>query len=234
MWVEGDEAVVAIARAFTHRVCLRLVEELGSGEATVSDLSIRLSVPQPSISSHLALLRGCGLVDVDARGRQRAYRLRGAAPLLAVDTLRTLAAECRPTLDRSEAAARAVRQDPRLREARTCYDHLAGVAGVSLLDGLLVRGWLEPGEGSAYLLTAAGAAALRRAEVDVVATPRARRAFAIGCLDWTERRPHLGGALGAALLRSLLEQARFTRESPGRTLHAGPEEPLAFLRALDG
>jgi DNA-binding transcriptional ArsR family regulator len=232
--MEGDQAVVAIARAFTHLVCLRLVDELGSGEATVSDLSIRLSVPQPSISSHLALLRGCGLVDVDVHGRQRVYRLRGPAPALAVDVLRTLAAECRPTPDRSEAAARAVRQDPRLREARTCYDHLAGVAGVRLLDGLLERGWLEPGEGRAYVLSAGGAAALRRAEVDLEATARARRAFAIGCLDWTERRPHLGGALGAALLRALLEQGRVSREPSGRSLRAGPEEPLAFLTALDG
>ena len=84
--------MVAIARAFSHRLCIRLVDELASGEATVSDLSVRLREPQPSISSHLALLRKCGLVDVEPRGRQRAYRLRGRAPALAVATLRTLAA----------------------------------------------------------------------------------------------------------------------------------------------
>jgi hypothetical protein len=121
-----------------------------------------------------------------------------------------------------------------LREARTCYDHLGGVAGVRLLDGLLERNWLEATEGGAYLLSAGGAAALRRAGVDLEATRRTRRAFAIGCLDWTERRPHLGGALGAALLRALLEQRRFSSEPSGRALRAGSDEPLAFLRAVDG
>jgi DNA-binding transcriptional ArsR family regulator len=234
MWMEGDQAVAAIARAFTHLVCLRLVDELSSGEATVSDLSVRLSVPQPSISSHLALLRDCGLVEVEARGRQRAYRLCGPAPALALDTLRALAGQSQPLLERSEAAARAVRQDPRLREARTCYDHLGGVAGVRLLDGLLERNWLQVGEQGTYLLSSEGAAALPRAGVDLDATRRARRAFAIGCLDWTERRPHLGGALGAALLGALLAQGRLSREAPGRALRSGPEEPLAFLRAADG
>jgi DNA-binding transcriptional ArsR family regulator len=234
MWVKGDQAVVAIAKAFTHSVCLRLVDELSLGEATVSDLALRLSVPQPSVSSHLGLLRDCGLVEVEARGRQRAYRLRGSEPARAVETLRALAAQSETLPGLSEEAATAVHQDPRLREARTCYDHLGGVAGVRLLDGLLERGWLEASEGGAYLLSSGGAAALRSAGVDLEATRRTRRAFAIGCLDWTERRPHLGGGLGAALLRALLEQRRFSREPSGRALRAGPGEPLAFLRAVDG
>jgi DNA-binding transcriptional ArsR family regulator len=234
MWVKGDQAVVAIAKAFTHSVCLGLVDELSLGEATVSDLALRLSVPQPSVSSHLGLLRDCGLVEVEARGRQRAYRLRGPAPVRAVETLRALAAQSRAVPGLSEEAVGAVRQDPRLREARTCYDHLGGVAGVRLLDDLLERGWLEATEAGAYLLSAGGAEALRRAGVDLEATRRTRRAFAIGCLDWTERRPHLGGALGAALLHALLEQRRFSSVPPGRALRAGSGEPLAFLKAVDG
>jgi DNA-binding transcriptional ArsR family regulator len=232
MWVGGDSDVVAIARAFSHRLCIRLVDELASGEAAVSDLSVRLGEPQPSISSHLALLRNCGLVDVDPRGRQRAYRLRGRAPALAVATLRTLAAAGRAP-DRSSEAERAARMEPQLREARTCYDHLAGLAGVRLLDSLLDRGWLESEEASGYRLTAAGAPALERAGVDLQSARQARRAFAIGCPDWTERRPHLGGALGAALLDAMLAQGRVRLKAGSRSLDIDLQEPHRFLAAAD-
>jgi DNA-binding transcriptional ArsR family regulator len=229
----GDSDVVAIAKAFSHRLCIRLVDELASGEATVSDLSVRLREPQPSISSHLALLRKCGLVDVEPRGRQRAYRLRGRAPALAVATLRTLAAAGEPAPDRSGEGERALSMEPQLREARTCYDHLAGLAGVRLLDGLMERGWLEVEEASGYRLTAAGAPALERAGVDVRSARQARRAFAIGCPDWTERRPHLGGALGAALLDAMLAQGRVQLKAGSRSLDVGLQEPLRFLAAAD-
>ena len=244
-----NEAVVALARAFTHEVGVRLIDELGAGEATVSDLAVRLQLPQPSVSAHLAVLKEAGLVEAEVRGRHRAYRLRGEAPALALAALRTLADECRftgesqPAVENQPAGeqhsagqrqAARVRQDPSLRDARTCYDHLAGVAGVRLLDGLLERRWLEPASGHGFRLTTAGEAALARAGVDLEAAQRARRAFAIGCLDWTERRPHLGGALGSALLAAMLRQER-ARPRPGsRSVALAAGEPHAFLDSGSG
>lgn len=90
----------------------------------------------------------------------------------------------------------------------TCYDHMAGTVAVGLHDYMAQHHWLEPlgQDGSDYQLSTEGAAALERLGLDVEKAGRARRRFACACLDWSERRPHLGGALGAALLALLLRQ----------------------------
>jgi DNA-binding transcriptional ArsR family regulator len=198
-----DAAVVsALARVLSDETRVRLLDELTAGEASVSDLACRLEIDQPRVSTHLQLLRSAGLVDAHARGRSRVYALHGEGPALALSALRTLAGS--PREFRSRAAAEAVKLDAPIRRARTCYDHLAGVAGVQVLDGLLERKWLAP-DGERFELTPAGEGALAELGVDVIEARRARRAFAVGCLDWTERRAHLGGALGAAILHRLLE-----------------------------
>ena len=118
----------------------------------------------------------------------------------------------------SAQAAREVRRDTALRRARTCYDHLAGVAGVALFDEMQNRGWLEQTEIQdsprvSYRLTSLGQQALADKSVDLTPSGSKRR-FAYGCTDWTERRLHVGGALGAAVLRAL--QARdIVRRTPG-------------------
>jgi len=121
---------------------------------------------------------------------------------------------------RSAQAARAVRRDTPIRHARTCYDHLAGVAGVRLLDVMLERGWLtvEEGPRPRYRLTPTGDAALRARGVDLDRAKQARRMYAFGCLDWTERRPHLGGALGAAVLHALEDAGVVHRDGTARTM----------------
>ncbi len=111
---------------------------------------------------------------------------------------------------RSAQAAREVRRNSSLRQARTCYDHLAGVAGVQLLDDLLNHKWLEIAHDNKTLhpscsLTPRGVEALGLRKIDTQGCRNGRRRFADGCLDWTERRFHLGGALGATLLQALLE-----------------------------
>jgi len=111
-----------------------------------------------------------------------------------------------------------VRRDTALRRARTCYDHLAGVAGVALFDEMQNRGWLEQTEIQdsprvSYRLTSLGQQALADKSVDLTPSGSKRR-FAYGCTDWTERRLHVGGALGAAVLRAL--QAKdIVRRTPG-------------------
>ena len=227
MSVPDEEAVAALARLLGHETCVRLIDALGGGEATVSDLAFRLHLEQPRISTHLALLRDAGIVECRASGRHRVYALRGQAPAMALATLRTLAAGIAGA-DVKPRGSDARDGDRDIRRARTCYDHLAGVAGVSLLDRFLDEGWLDPGEGRDLRLTEGGATALGRAGVNLPTSRRSRRAFAIACPDWTELRPHLGGALGAAVLTSLLDQGR-ARLRPGeRVVDLSPGEPTAF------
>jgi len=110
-----------------------------------------------------------------------------------------------------------------MRQARTCYDHLAGVAGVQLLDEMLRRGWLEPNEDAAHLrslyrLTSQGTQGLSARGVDVVRAQQTRRRFAFGCLDWTERRAHLGGALGMAIFEAMVTAGMAQRQPQSRSV----------------
>ncbi len=215
--------MAALARALADPTRVRLIEELAGGEATVSELGCRLGLEVSRVSTHLAILRQTGLVRAQVQGRQHRYALAGERPAVAVAALRTLAAV--PPKQRLSL------ESP-LRRARTCYDHLAGHAGVHLLDGLLERGWLRASGERDLELTAAGAAALPRL-CDLEAARRARRRLALRCQDWTECRPHLGGALGAALLLALLQRGA-ARLRPGeRALDLEPGQPEAFLAAAD-
>jgi hypothetical protein len=108
----------------------------------------------------------------------------------------------------------------RLRSARTCYDHMAGELAVALHDRMQELGWLQraaPSE-NLYELTRAGTEGLSRLGVDVDAVRLMRRRFAFACLDWSERRPHIGGALGAALLKLALSRKWMTQDMEGRGL----------------
>ena len=115
-----------------------------------------------------------------------------------------------PIRPASSQAAREVRRDTSLRRARTCYGHLAGVAGVSLTEELLARRWMEPSSVSQdgariiYHPTEEGIEALADRGVEVPAV-KAGKSIAFSCIDWTERRPHLGGALGRAIVDALVE-----------------------------
>ena len=135
----------------------------------------------------------------------------------------------RPKL--SPQAEREVRRDSRLRRARTCYGHLAGVAGVALMDKMISLGWLEedmlpgPSNRVAYNLSPKGLRAMAERGVEVAAAGNSSGGFAFGCLDWTERRQHLGGALGRAITTFLAEQG-FVGRTPGTrevTLSSSPE-----------
>ena len=212
--------LVQRAQAFADVTRMRILQLLLEGEATVSDIVTRLGVPQPRASTHLAFLRQVGLVSVDRLGRQRVYRPDAARIEAVLAALRTPTPTTPP---RSLQAVRQVRRNTAMRQARTCYDHLAGVAGVQLLDAMLRRGWLELNEHegnprSLYRLTPQGTQALSARGVDVVQAHKTRRRFAFGCLDWTERRAHLGGALGAALLEALVRAGMVQRQPQSRTV----------------
>jgi DNA-binding transcriptional ArsR family regulator len=171
---------------------------LGGRAMTATELARIAGVSPATASEHLARLGAGGMVEVVAQGRHRYHRI--ASPDVAA-ALEALAHVAPPK------PARTLRQSRRARslaEARTCYDHLAGRCGVAVHDGLVAREWLvaEPG---GYALTATGRDGLLAWGVDVADAEAAKRAYARPCLDWTERREHLAGALAAAITTALVD-----------------------------
>ena len=122
---------------------------------------------------------------------------------------------------RSQQAEHEVRRDTSLRRARTCYDHLAGVAGAQLYAELSIRGWITEADGNrhpAVSLTLAGKTAREARGNDVQHTYESKRQFAYGCLDGTERVHHRGGALGADILMALESSKRVVRNGDDRSV----------------
>ncbi len=180
--------------------------------ATAGELARAAGVAPSTASGHLADLVDGGLVRVRAQGRHRYYELADASVASALEALGRLAT--------TTPVVRSLRESTRARalaNARTCYDHLAGRVGVGLLDAMVANAWLTPA-GDGYAVEDAGARELEALGVDVTAAAGRRRRFAVACLDWTERRPHLGGALGAAVAARLIEREWLVRHPSGRGL----------------
>jgi DNA-binding transcriptional ArsR family regulator len=209
------QEAVRLAAALGETSRLAILTALLEREATVSDLASRLNLAQSRVSTHLARLRAAGLVTRVSIGRHRTYRTDAARVKLLLGAL--YAADSRTPRQPSATAEREQRRDTPLRHARSCYDHLAGIEGVQLLREMQRRGWLLHGrrDGLAYEITASGIRALLGRGVDIEAARALRRRFTAACLDWTEREPHLGGALGAAILDALLA-AGYVRRRPKR------------------
>lgn len=210
----ADEAVSKIAGAIGEPARTRILFSLMDGLAkTATELAIVAEVTPSTASVHLNRLKAENLVKVQAQGKHRYYCLAGPNVARALEGLSVLAGDVR---------TRFIPNTPdRLRVARTCYDHMAGTVGVFLHDRFLAFGWIEssPASGaSRYDLTQSGRKAFEALGIDIEAARALRRQFAFGCLDWSERRPHLGGALGAALLKLLLTTKWLSRDQDSRAL----------------
>jgi DNA-binding transcriptional ArsR family regulator len=212
--MDADLAAVAALIADPSRAAM-LDGLTGGVPLTAGELARLAGVAPSTASEHLERLEGGGLVVSERHGRSRHVRLAGPEIAHALEALATIAPP-RPT-----TGLRAWQHGQALRAARSCYDHLAGVAGVALADALLERRVLEPGDGG-FAITRAGEEELGRFGLDVAAIHAARRATARPCLDWSERRPHVAGALGAALLRELLARRWLRRRTDGRALTLTP------------
>lgn len=166
---------------------------MGGQALTATELAHVADVTKPTASGHLAKLLDTRLVAVERQGRHRYYRLadRDVAQLL--ESLMGVA-------QRAGAVRLATSpREPALRKARVCYDHLAGDLGVLVYDGLVRRGVLSA-EGNAVELTREGERFCREHGIDLEAASASRRPLCRTCLDWSVRRHHLAGSLGAALL----------------------------------
>lgn len=191
----------------------RMLGYLMSGEfASASELAAAASVSPATASGHLARLLDAGFVVCEPRGRHRYYRLADGEIAQALASLAVVAE--RGSHDRAWASP----QKQRLRHARCCYGHLAGTLGVALLRGLLHQGWLVP-DGDAYAVTDRGRAGLAALGFDVAAVrPASAARWAYGCLDWSERRDHLAGRLGAALLDHFTQRHWLRRREGERAI----------------
>lgn len=205
-----------------------IMSALMDGRAqTATELAYHAGVSPQTASSHLAKLTDAGLLVAEKQGRHRYYRLADPAIAEALEPLSVLIdKQPRLPLHRSKALEE-------LRAARMCYDHLAGRLGVALTQAMTAERYLLPGERD-FELTAAGGGFLTELGIDVGAARGRRRCFARQCLDWSERRHHLGGALGAALAGRLVALQWIRREARGRkvVLTAAGERGLA--RVLPG
>jgi DNA-binding transcriptional ArsR family regulator len=210
-----DAAVSRIAAAIGEPARARILYCLMDGHArTATELSAVAEVGASTASVHLNRLVEEHLITVLTQGKHRFYSLEGANVASVLESLSVLAGGPRnkfvPTTPSS------------LRAARTCYDHLAGTLAVMLHDRFTSHGWLAArsnGGEFAYDVTPKGTRAFAALGIDVDATRALRRRFACGCLDWSERRFHLGGALGAALLKVALNRKWVARETGSRALN---------------
>ncbi len=203
----------AVGRALAAPARSTMIGMLMDGSSRpASELAATARIGASTASEHLSVLVESGLVTCTAHGRQRFYRLADAAVASALEQLAQL---CPPA---PISGLRQSREARRLMMARLCYDHLAGRLGVAMTDALVGRGWLAE---ESLTLTAGGATGLRGLGIDVNEIS-GRRPLTRACPDWTERRPHLAGALGATLAAHFVAQRWVRRRDGSRGIDLTP------------
>jgi DNA-binding transcriptional ArsR family regulator len=178
---------------------------------TAGELAREAGVTAQTASAHLAKLEAAGLIKLERQGRHRYAALANASVSDALESLLRLAAQ------QPKPKRRPGPRDPALRHARSCYNHLAGEVAVQLTDHFLAKGWLKPAGDEGWELTKAGERNFaERLGIDI-AELGAKKPAARPCLDWSERRPHVAGPLGSALLDRLFDEG-WVRRADGRAV----------------
>lgn len=206
-----DANIATPAALIGDPVRAAMLQALMDGRALpASQLAILAGVSPQAASNHLAKLAGGGLVTVARQGRHRYYRLSGTQVARALEALAAVLPLPRPLDPPLSPKAR------HLREARTCYDHLAGRLGVALADAIEHGGLLEADGKGGYRLTPQGEARFAALGVDLSGLKANPRGHLRPCLDWTERRRHLAGPIAARLLARLFDLGWIVRGAEGR------------------
>lgn len=213
----ADADIAAVASLIGDRRRAGILLALLGGEALpAGELAARVGASSSLASAHLTKLLDGGLLQAERIGRERHYMIARPEVARALEGLLTIAPSREATSVRESARGRAMRR------ARTCYDHLAGQLGVGLTEALERQGALTVIDG-VYAVTHTGEGQLRALGLDLDALRRSRRPLARQCRDWTERRPHLAGSLGAAVADRMLE-LRWVKRLPGsRALAVTPQ-----------
>lgn len=203
-----------------------LVALMDGRALSAGELASAAGITPPTASGHLAGLLDAGLLAVERQGRHRYYRLASPAVGTMIEGLMsvgaTIAADRKPIVTGP--------RDEALRTARICYDHLAGTVAVAIADRMIERGHVDMSlDGAA--VTASGLQFLHTLDIDLAANQRRKGAvFCRPCLDWSERRPHLAGAMGRALYQTLLSRHWLRRVSESRAVSITPPGVIALER----
>jgi DNA-binding transcriptional ArsR family regulator len=211
---DADLTVARIAAAIGEPARARILYCLMANRArTATELAAVAHVTPSTASVHLAKLKAESLVTVSIQGKHRYFSIADTRVANVLESLSVLAG--------ASGDAFVPNTPEYLRAARTCYDHIAGTLGVALHDRISALGYIVPDAGGpddAYILTAKGEKSLSKLGIDVDALRATRRRFAFACLDWSERRSHIGGALGASLLDVALRKRWVAHERESRAL----------------
>ena len=209
-----------------------MLTSLMDGRAlTATELARAAGITAQTASGHLAQLTAAGLLAMERQGRHRYHRLGSAEVAQMLEAMMSVAASPSGTWPRTVVTGP---RQAALRQARTCFDHLAGVLAVAIADRMVARGHVELAADGGRL-TASGAAFL--AGLDINPQPGGHRRGAVfcrPCLDWSERRPHIAGQVGAALCRACLERGWVCRVEGSRALTISPAGRLALDQAFEG
>lgn len=181
---------------------------------TASELAYAAHVTPQTASGHLAKLTAAHLLVPESQGRHRYFRLANRQVASMIESITAVAALSPPRL-------RPIRVDDAMRKARMCYDHIAGQLGVVLADALSARHHIEFSDDGG-IVTSSGEAFFARLGIDLEAQRQSKRVFCRPCIDFSERRAHIAGAVGAALARRLMDLHWIARKRDGRALTITP------------
>jgi DNA-binding transcriptional ArsR family regulator len=202
-----------------------LVALLGGRALTATELAYAAGVSRPTTGGHLGKLFAARLVILMKQGRRRYCRLAGPHVAHMLESIMHVAIDGPPRYQpRSKA-------DDQMRRARTGYDHIAGALGVDLADSMIAHDFVVLGD-EAGEVTPAGTKFLTRLSVDLAAARAKRRVFRRPCLDWTERRPHIGGAVGAAVAKRCFDLKWIEQVRDSRALAITPAGPRGLVEAF--
>jgi DNA-binding transcriptional ArsR family regulator len=202
-----------------------LVALLAGPALTATELAQEASLTPSTVSGHLAKLERAGLVAVERQGRHRYFRLADPDVVIALEGLMPVAARA------GHMRVRTGPRDPELRRARSCYDHLAGDLAVRMFDRLISRRLLTR-RGDSLQVTREGQGFFANSGIDLAALGSGRRPLCRPCLDWSERRSHLGGALGAVVFDHIVARGWAVREGGTRIVRfsaAGEQKMQAWF-----
>jgi DNA-binding transcriptional ArsR family regulator len=199
---------------------------MGGQALTASELAARARISKSTASGHLTKLVGARLLAVTQKRRNRYYRI--ASPLVArmLESIKAVAAIEVPPRYQPRSI-----QDDRLRFARTCYDHLAGHLGVAIADALVAKGYIVLTEDGGEV-TDSGAHFLSTFGAQLISKSRSRRIFCRPCLDWSERRYHIAGLIGAEIQRRCLELGWLRRDRDTRAVRVTPAGQVGLRRTF--
>ena len=224
--MNDEPGMARIAALLAHPARMRMLMTLADGTVRpAGELVFAASISAQSASAHLSALVDGGLLRLEAQGRHRYFRLAGAEVADAIESLASLSAAARPRAPRSAAIPKS--EPVQFLHARTCYDHLAGVAAVQICEAMVKARWITA-EGQDFRVTRLGEKRLAALAVDLDLARRSKRVFARACVDLTQRRHHLGGALGAALLDVCIARGWVLRTRHSRVVGITAKGSAAF------